>query len=243
MIFNFIKQKISVQVYKYKLECSILALFVILSSASIMLHLCIWQFQKGLYKQNMLDNHRTKQNFSEVIHNIDKLNFSKVSVKTITCYGNKLLLVDLQQHNNSLGYHVILPCKLSTNHNLLINLGWIKNIAETKNYQKKFNNIEFTGYLKKAQHNPFINQLPTPNIFPKIIQGFEIDYINQSLNKKFLPAVLLLEEKQPIGFIKEWSIQQISWQRHYFYALQWLAFCIISLIMFIYINTTRINHE
>jgi cytochrome oxidase assembly protein ShyY1 len=241
MQFNFNKQKISTQAYSFKTTCSLLALLIILTSTSIMATLCIWQFKKGQYKKIMTQNYNVEQSFEKTLKNINTLNLSKVKVQTKLCNGNKLLLIDLQRYNNTLGYHVLLPCELHNNKNLLINLGWINSPQQTISYQKKFHNLVFTGYLKKVQHNPFIKQVESKNTFPKIVQGLEIDFINKIIDTKFEKAVLLLEEKHPLGFAKQWNLKTISWQRHYFYAAQWLVFALISLIMFIYVNTEKVE--
>lgn len=239
---NFTKKNQSAQVVYKKFKASILAIFIMTILVITMLALCVWQINRGNYKKTIINNQAIALKFNNVINNITKLN-SALITDEFNCNGKKILLKDLQKYNNKTGYHVIMPCSINNN-NILVNLGFIEKnkLQELKPYQKQFKRIKLKGYLRIVQNNPFIKQIQHKQIiFPFIMQGVQINYINKITQIPNKPVILLISENYNFGFQKNWQLYSLSPKKHYFYALQWFLFALISVIIFIYANLETKN--
>jgi surfeit locus 1 family protein len=226
----------------YTIKCSLIALIVIAIACFIMLKLGFWQIDRGLYKQK--NHYQFAKNapaidIKKIINKNKITNFTKIKALA-SCDKKKLLLVDLKRNQGKIGFHALMPCKIKSSEMiLLVNLGWVKK-ANIGDLQLK-RPTKLVGKIKTLQHNPFVLQNKAVDLgsFPVVMQGTEKTYIEKILKQKILPFTLLLDDKEKIGFVKNWQINIISAKRHFFYAAQWFLFAIIAAMMFLYVNTSK----
>ena len=75
--------------------------------------------------------------------------------------------------------------------------------------------------------------LPGQKNWPKLTLYLDAASIAADLGKPLLPRVLLLDPAQNSGFVRQWTPQLMSPQRHRAYAVQWFGFAVVALIIFI----------
>lgn len=237
MYNNSSNNQINIQVGVRRFQCSYFALLVITIACGIMLFLGVWQINRGLYKQSFFAKLNENSSYIPIEQALKPpiQNFNKV-VANVKCDKHKVFLVDLQRYKKKLGYHVVIPCFIKSSENiLLVNLGWVENIQGIdKNKIPK--NKQVYGKIKVLEHNPFVHQIKQKITYPLIVQGTEKNYFAKILQNKVMPTILLLDKNNDIGFYREWHSDILPASRHFFYALQWFLFAIISASMFIYLN-------
>ena len=77
------------------------------------------------------------------------------------------------------------------------------------------------------------NALPRQSTWPKLTLYLDGASIAADLGKPVMPRVLLLDPAQDSGFVRQWTPQLMSPQRHRAYAVQWFGFAVVALIIFI----------
>lgn len=154
------------------------------------------------------------------------------------------ILLDNRFHEHQVGYEVMTPFKLNNSDTLLlINRGWIPRnqrrsifpVIETPADEQTLTLMGLASY-PSARH--FL--LGTNNEHPRedlhIIQHIDIEELRSMLAKPLYPFVLLLDEQQDVGFVRNWNPINMTPDVHQGYAVQWFALAASLLIMYLFVN-------
>lgn len=223
----------------------------------IMISLGLWQLDRAEYKANL-------QSIIETRSQQPPINIDRVSTQTEQTdwlyqpviangqYDNQHnLLLDNQVDNMQAGYHVYTPLKLSENTAILVNRGWVKQTASRqqlpsipvieKNTQIEgyLNTEPYTGISLGKQHQLYTN-------FPGIVQAINLNTLQDKLNYRLLPMILVINQPQQSAFTIQPIKINMNSEKHQAYAFQWFALCIALLVIYITVNSKRIpkiNHS
>ncbi|MGH8040833.1 MAG: SURF1 family protein [Rudaea sp.] len=77
------------------------------------------------------------------------------------------------------------------------------------------------------------NALPAQQTWPKLTLFLDASAIAADLGKPLLPRLLLLDPAPDSGFVRAWRPQVMPPERHQAYAVQWFAFAVVALVIFI----------
>jgi cytochrome oxidase assembly protein ShyY1 len=72
---------------------------------------------------------------------------------------------------------------------------------------------------------------PAIGTWPLLLTALDPAALGSALNKPLLPSVLLLDPQAPEGFLRDWSPNTLSPDRHRGYAVQWLGLALTVVIV------------
>jgi surfeit locus 1 family protein len=79
--------------------------------------------------------------------------------------------------------------------------------------------------------------------YPHIVQAFEPDAFGAELGLTFLPVMIELAKDDEYGYVRDWKPYFGKIDRHNGYALQWFLMALITLFLFVKLNTKRSEIE
>jgi len=215
----------------------------IIAVSTLLLRLGFWQLNRGFEKQSIIK--RIEENKTSTILSEEKLQYpiekkdeyQKIKLKGVLI-NEKQFLLDNQILNHQIGYRVLSPFKLQNKDKLiLVNRGWIP----AENSREKLptltpiqEEIEITGMIKLPPNKIFRLKKTDEdkNRWPRRIQQLDLNEISKDLNKAIFPIIILLDENNHFGFIREWEIHQgLPPEKHFAYAGQWFTLTLTFLIL------------
>lgn len=125
---------------------------------------------------------------------------------------------------------------------LLVNRGFITRDRFEKLLALPADDIELTGLYAPSPGSGLRlggNALPGQEHWPKLTIYIDPTEIGDDLGRKIDSRVLLLDSDPTSGFVRDWTPQVMSPQRHRGYAFQWFCFAIASAVIFIVLHWRR----
>lgn len=203
-----------------------------------------WQVQRFHFKQKILSDYQ--KNFSqeplpfEAISNPEQKPFLKVSIKGEYVTEESILIQKFI--NGKLGFEVITPFKLNKAERLmLIDRGWFEHSVMT-NSENVRGEQQIVGRIALINEPHFILGKNILSDKPKLVmQKMDIPELSQKTGKKYYPFLLLLDPKEPHGFLREVKLTSVVPERHMAYAVQWFGLALVTLIGFICFSIERVK--
>ena len=211
----------------------------------------VWQLSRAAEKEQRLQEYGQRNQAGIV--NVDANSvFNTVSgyrqVRISGYYDSgHAFLLDNQVHNGVVGYHVFSPLRLDDNRLILVNRGWIPQ-GVSRNVLPIFSTPEtevtLLGVLSPAPGHGMLlgDDIQSNVIWPRVVQAIVLPRLSLELNTSLAPQILLLDPSESDGFVREWKIVQFGPERNRGYAFQWFMLAIAVLIIFIVVNTRRVNN-
>ncbi len=219
-----------------------------------------WQLERAVWKQALVDAHAARigepaqplRSLLASSASAAELEYRQVTVQGVYDLDHQLLL-DNQIHQGAAGYHVLTPLRLngagSGDAWVLVNRGWVP-LGDSRTQLPAV-----TGPAGPVTVRAMI-RLPPEKAFrleaveeagsswPRVIQQLEIGPIGQRLGHPLLPLALLLDPKEPEGFVRDWKpVYGITPDKHRAYAAQWFTLALVLLLIYVGVNTHRAHSE
>ena len=216
---------------------------------SLFIKLGFWQLSRAHQKEKLLQSFTKRGGKSP-------LTFKEMnSIKDLRFYRAKLtgqfdnlhtLLLDNKIFNGKVGYEVYTPFKAEGIETpILVDRGFIplgKSRSELPGISSIIGRIEVSGML---------NFPPTYVAFGKMNESqlsspWRIEFINlpllsQALHEPLFPYTLTLTPNHPAAFAIEWQIVTMGPERHRGYAIQWFAFALTLVVLFVALNRPNLK--
>jgi surfeit locus 1 family protein len=155
-------------------------------------------------------------------------------------------LLDNISHQGAPGYEVLSVLQLADGSRLLVNRGWLP----FSGFREQLPDVtlQATGTQRITGR---LSQLPVAGMasgrqapaadgsWPRITSFPTHAHLQQSLGEELLSPVLLLDADAGPGYLRDWQPPGIAPERNYAYAVQWWAFALVALGMFIGFNLKR----
>lgn len=125
---------------------------------------------------------------------------------------------------------------------LLVNRGFIGKERTANLPELPLGAIELSGLYAPAPGSGLRlggNALPGQDHWPKLTIYIDPAEIALDLGRKIDTRVLLLDADPASGFVREWTPQVMSPDRHRGYAFQWFCFVMAALVIFIVLHWRR----
>jgi surfeit locus 1 family protein len=161
--------------------------------------------------------------------------------------GTRQVLIDNMVHGESAGYFVITPFALQGGGWLLVNRGWVplgKSRAERPAIPVPGDDRRIRGRADNLP-SPGI-QMGTPAVpappYPVVANFPTHREIATLLNEaSWTPAadVILLDPREPDGYVRDWAAPGFPPMRHVGYAVQWFGLALALLVIYIVTNFRR----
>lgn len=215
---------------------------------SLTANLAWWQYQRGQARAAILAMHEqaAKQSPEKNLRTAlpgKALEGQKISV-TGRFAAEKQLFLDNQTVDRTPGYHVWTPLKTEAGW-VIVNRGWLKMSLDRSQLPQIDSPDEEIEVVGLWQH------LPVPGLrlgdgrcaaelaFPAVVQYPTVEQLQCRFDAPIAAGQLLLDVESEHGFRREWRALGLPPQRHYGYALQWLALTLTQLVLLIVLNVRR----
>jgi surfeit locus 1 family protein len=155
-------------------------------------------------------------------------------------------LLDNISHQGAPGYEVLSVLVLGDGTRLLVNRGWVPfsgyrdrlpdvalAVSGSQRIAGRLSGLPVAGIAAGVQPPALSGNWPRVTSFPTLEQ------LQQALGQPLLAPVLLLDADSGPGYLRDWHPPGLPPERHYSYAVQWWAFALLALGLFIGLNLKR----
>lgn len=218
--------------------------FIVLFSS-----LGLWQYHRAQQKRLLLAAYAARSlsqplAFKEVLNTKNDHRF--YSLRMSGHFDNQhLILLDNTLQEGKIGYEVYSPFFVE-NHTtaILIDRGWIEasqNRAILPQLSPVESKLTIRGVLTTPPAYFALGAMTEtqPKRFPLRIQYVDLKELTTILGYPLAPYVLWLDKKDPQGFKRSWKITVMGPERHILYTVQWFAFALSLLVIFVVLNVHR----
>ncbi|MDJ0882058.1 MAG: SURF1 family protein [Gammaproteobacteria bacterium] len=241
-----------IKIHQYEFVPSQLMVFFAMVFFCLFVLLGNWQLQRAEVKRDIQQRYQAQLNqpyrYWVLEHEPDEsLVYRKISLKG-AYMNDRILLVDNQLYQGQAGYHVLVPFMIEgTRKVLLVNRGWM-----SLGYDRE--QLPLVREPKVPNQVQGIVTLPTTEGFrmgevaithhwPQRIPYIDIDKIQQGLDFRILPYVVWLSPDIDDYYVRDWKPVWSPPEKSEAYAVQWFSFALIVLVLFVALNTRKINTE
>lgn len=218
---------------------------------SLFISLGVWQWNRANEKERLLQQY--------ALRSANKLPLSKMDVnQDLRFYPVQLegrfdqphtFYLDNKTYQGKPGYEVYTPFKAKgLAQPILIDRGWIalgENRATLPALPAVPRTVKIEGILVKPPAYFVLGALDEKSTlpWPKRIEYIDLQILSKLLGYPLFPYVLKLETGSPYGFTQTWQAVMVKPEKHRGYAVQWFAFALTLLILFVVLNWKRTPKE
>jgi len=201
-----------------------------------------WQLSRADQKQALLDRYATGQQTQVEItpQNAASLQrYQRVQVSGRFDPTHQILLDNMPSHAGQPGYRVLTPFETAAGW-LLVDRGWIalgSTRSELPDITVGNDPRTLTGTIDDLPRAGI--ELKSPPVdanapWPRTLSFPQQPALEQQLGRKLVSGLLLLDASQPDGYERTWEAHLgFRPERHIGYAVQWFAFAIAAVILFV----------
>lgn len=216
----------------------------------------VWQIQRGQAKGAMLTQRKAAskgpaQPLRSVLNRIDMSKTTPLERQHVVAHGRydgaHQILLDNQTQDRRVGYRVWTPLLLADGRRVLIDRGWVPfgpgGRAQPPNPSVPDGVIAVRGLLRTLpQPGLRLGDAPQCDVaaWPRLLNYPTIATIRCLYQAPVINALVLLDEGEPHGFVREWHAEtSMPPARHYAYAVQWFALALAVIVVFMVVNMKR----
>jgi len=238
------KPLFSITIRHYKFHPTLIPLIVTLATLSALLALGSWQLDRAEYKEKLEQMiaeriHQTPIPLSSAPQESQQQLYLPVSVKGDYDSAHNILL-DNRVYDMQAGYNVFTPLKISQQHGILINRGWVPLGRDRQILPEIKTGTQYYSLQGVLLDPPTTNALGIQlkenyQQWPVVVQSVNLKEIEQQLGYTLEPKILTLSDHAQSGF-KRKKIPitlNMSSDRHIGYAITWFLCAIVLFILFI----------
>lgn len=224
--------------------------FVLLTAAAVPLFVCLgfWQWNRGEYRSAQWAafaraDQRAVETTVDGLEQLPRFTHVVVGGEFDT---RRQFLLDNISHNGAPGYEVLSVLQLAEGSRLLVNRGWVPfsgfreqlpDVALASEGAQRISGrlsiLPVAGMVSGQQAPAATGGWPRVTSFPTHEQ------LQQALGAPLLAPVLLLDADSGPGYLRDWRPPGIAPERNYSYAVQWWAFAVLAIGLFIGLNLKR----
>ena len=163
--------------------------------------------------------------------------------------SERQFLWDNKTHQGKPGFHVLTPFMLDGQQAaIIVNRGWVPMLGrrdQLPDVGVEQVTVTISGIIKDPSNAIQLadKQDLSGTKYPHIVQAFEPDAFGTELGLTFLPVMIELAKDDEYGYVREWKPYFGKIDRHNGYALQWFLMALITLFLFVKLNTKRSEIE
>ena len=220
----------------------------------LMTGLGLWQLERANWKQVLVDTREGRTLLPPIALRPGEELGDEVQYRRVFARGyydvEHQLLLDNKTYQGHAGYHVLTPLRLDeSNAVVLVNRGWVplgKTRAELPKIPATSGEVLVDAMVELPPQKLFrladIEEVNTA--WPKVVQQLEIRELEQLLGVALEPLILLLDKDDAFGFIRDWkAVYGVTVDKHRAYAVQWFTLAVVLLLIYISVNSERIDRK
>lgn len=161
--------------------------------------------------------------------------------------GHQILLDNMPWQNGRPGYRVVTPLDMEQGW-VLVDRGWVPmgaTRAEIPDTTVSADGREVTGRfttMPRAGISLGAGDAGPAGPWPRVLSFPQHDELERVLGRKLIDGLVLLDPDQPDGYQRAWQAQVQSTfgpGRHIAYAVQWFAFALAAIVMYVVVSLVR----
>ena len=212
-----------------------------------------WQLTRASEKQVLVDDKRSRQEAEALVLNaavVDPMldRFRPASATGHYVEGQQWLL-DNRLYRGQAGYHVFSLFQLKAGEQILVNRGWVA-VGESRAVLPRLplptGELNLLGHLDSPESvGVVLEGMPLSSIDSRVLlQSLDVAELADARGLRLLPLTLVVEEGQVSGLQYDWApVETISPEKHVGYAVQWFALAVALLIIYLGVNTRRLQKK
>jgi surfeit locus 1 family protein len=236
---------------KYPFAPTLLATVFTIVSVAVFARLGIWQLSRAAEKQALQARYSAGQ---QAVVELTPENagtvarYQRVSARGHYDGSRQILLDNMPSVMGQPGYRVVTPFELEPGTWILVDRGWHpmgKTRAELPDVSVPDTPRTITGQMD-ALPKPGVRlgnaAASTAQTWPRVMNFPETAAIAAALDRNVLPGLVLLDPEQPDGYERVWRARAetgMDPQQHYGYAVQWFAFVLVAIVLYVVLGVRR----
>lgn len=214
----------------------------------LFLWLGFWQLERAAYKRGLASELKLRAQQPEILltgreqhENIE--NYRKVKVRGQFEPGKQIFL-EGRKHQNRNGFQVITPLKQEgAELRVLVNRGWVPTAADGMSLprvQTPTGPVEISGRASIPEPPALSLGADSPSLqWPARWPYLTVERFAGGVDYPVEPFVILQSSDDDHGFVRQWPLPRPSDGMHIGYAVQWFAFALIALIVYLVLSCSR----
>ena len=212
-------------------------------------NLGLWQWHRGELRQAEYD--RFAAGAERVVplgsRGVDQVpRFQRISVVGRLDPDHQFLL-DNRSYQGRAGFEVLTPLQRPNGRVVLIDRGWVP----FSGVRERLPDVALTSgdsvtLVGRA------DTLPSPGLasgraapspqgpWPKVTAFPSMSQLSGALGVALEPEIVLLDPREQHGYVRDWRPPGIEPMRHWSYAVQWWAFGVVSLVLWMALSTRKV---
>jgi surfeit locus 1 family protein len=167
--------------------------------------------------------------------------YQRVSA-TGTYDGAHQFLLDNMSESGTAGVHVLTPLLLADGNAVLVDRGWVSFGATRDSLPP----VEVGTEPRSVSGR--LDELPRPGIelsapvgagWPRLISYPHMNELAAALGHSLYPQRILLDPREPDGYVRNWLLPGTAYVRHLGYAIQWFASAATAVAIWIALGLRR----
>jgi surfeit locus 1 family protein len=224
-----------------------LMLFFVLLFSS----LGVWQYHRAQEKRLLIQAHAERQSQQLIGYNriFDKNQDARFySVYLQGHFDNQhQLLLDNKTLDGQLGYEVYTPFLLEgSDKAILVDRGWVP-ANQDRHILPAIEPVQDLITIKGVLNTPpryfslggMTERSNSP--FPLRVQYINIPELTAILGLSLPPYIVWLDPADVHGFKRQWKVNLVGPEKHVMYTVQWFAFALSLLVIFVVLNLNRVK--
>lgn len=217
----------------------------------VLIRLGIWQLHRAEEKRQIIQSQQEKMDAPvyRLVSHIDnpaELEYRRIQV-TGTFDTRHILFLDNKIHLGKPGYDVVIPFRIAgTDDYVLVNRGWVvmnpdRRILPSVSTPESSVTINGVAKLNPKDVADFGSGNRANTGWPAVVRWPDIGAIEKETGISLEPFILLESAQESSGFVREWVFVNAPPEKSQSYAVQWFTFALIVLILYIVLNSKRVN--
>ncbi len=231
-----VSMKASVQINKLTIQLCLKDLCILITMLALFWSLALWQINRALDKSQQQTLLESKISASAIplssLQNPIASKHQKTKVTFTGRYIDQSILIENTLYQGRQGYEVFTPFELSEGGAwLLISRGWHQDQSVSLPDQQL---VQLTAEINAAPGNGFfLPPVVSKEQWPLTLHHFHLDTIKALYDRPIMNVVFRLQRSQVGSLQAHWPVVNVKNSHHFSYALQWFAFSIIALMIYI----------
>lgn len=241
-----------VTVGHYRFAAGLIPSVATLLLLPLLIGLGFWQVDRAEQKQALLDLYAARAAAAPVVLNGTQTDPAALRYRQVEAVGHfdrsGQMLLDNRIHRGRAGYEVLTPLRMTgSSFAVLVDRGWIalgESRATPPEAPTPPGQVTVRGVASPPPASGLLLRTP-PSLdatWP-VVLNVELREIEDRLGYRLLPYVILLAPQEPNGFVREWKLFDFGPEKHLAYAFQWFALAAALLVIYIAVNTRRIDRN
>jgi surfeit locus 1 family protein len=242
---------VTLRLGQYPFAPTLVATILTIVSVAVFVRLGFWQLSRAAEKQALHARYSAgQQSVLELTPDTARTvsRYQRISARGRYDGSQQVLLDNMPSVMGQPGYRVVTPFELAPGVWILVDRGWHpmgRTRADLPDVAVPDSPRTITGQM---------DALPKPGVrmgnaastnapaWPRVMNFPEHAAIAAALDRNVLPGLVLLDPEQPDGYERVWRARaetSMDPQQHYGYAVQWFAFAVVAVVLYVVLGVRR----